>query len=256
MDGGAKRSLAPASLDAGPSQPEMSFNPGKNGGGTITVTQDLESDRLRKAWAQTGGTLPAFEGNLGMLLMYKDMSKQAGAGAYMNGVGLSAGLKVAMLYLEAPDYEKRDTSWNAWKVGLGGDVGATSVTMTNPNAPAAYRTLRASMSSQTITFNLGFLHAFGAFNGPNDWSGFAVGFDWAPSSQRTTLTTTAAGFTQTTSSSAFNARGFAVNFETGSLATMASSMGKKAKLKMSFFFLPPTGDVPFLMNMTVGAVWY
>jgi hypothetical protein len=128
--------------------------------------------------------------------------------------------------------------------------------MTNPNAPAGYQTISASMASQTIVFNLGFLHAVGAFDGPSDWNGFAFGFDWAPSSQRTTITTKLGGFTQTQSSSAFNARGFALNFETGNLATLTSKLGKKAKLKMSLFFLPPTGDVPFMLNTTVGAVWY
>jgi hypothetical protein len=262
-ESGAKASLAPAALEAGPGQPDVSFTPGKAGGGTLTVTQDLESDRLRHMWAETGGTLPAFEGNLGMLLMYKDMSKQAGAGAYMSGVGLSAGLKAAMLYLDPPDYARRDTSWTAWKVGLGGDVGLTTVTVNLPKQCITYYgnttctggPQSASMSSQTIIFNLGFLHAVGAFAGPNDWSGFAFGIDWAPSSQRTTVTMNVAG-SKPQSSSSFNAGGFAFNFETGSLATIASKMGKKAKLKLSIFFLPPTGDIPFMMNTTVGAVWY
>lgn len=109
--------------------------------------------------------------------------------------------------------------------------------------------------TRTQIFNLGFLHAVGAFDGPNDWSGFAFGIDWAPSSQRTTLTLNVAG-SKPQSSSSFNAGGFAINFETGNLATLASKIGKKAKLKLSIFFLPPAGDIPFMMNTTVGAVWY
>jgi hypothetical protein len=254
FDSGAKPSLAPAAT--GPGEPDMRFTPGKTGGGTLTVTQDLESDKIRQAWLQAGGSLPAFEGNLGMLLMYKDLSKTAGSGAYMNGVGISAGLKVAVLYLDPPDYDKQETSWTAWKVGLGGDMGATAVTLNNPNAPSAYRQISASMASTTLIFNLGFLHAMGAFSGPSDWNGFAIGLDWAPSSQRTTMTSTVGGYTTTQTSSSFNASGFAINFETGNLATLTSKIGKKAKLKLSIFILPPTGDIPFIMNTTFGAVWY
>ena len=226
-------------------------------GAMISVTQDLESDKIRMNWAAAGGTLPAFEGNLGMILMYKDLSKDAGAGAYMNGVGLSAGLRVALLTLEPPVYATRDTSWTAWKLGVGADVGATNVTINLPTYRIAGRTYggpqTASMSSTTLTMAFGFMKAFGSFDSPSEWSGFAVGAEWAPSSQKTVLTTQDG--TATTSSS-FNARGFAVNFESGSLQSMASKMGKKAKLKMSVFFLPPTGDLPFLVNMTLGAVWY
>jgi hypothetical protein len=183
------------------------------------------------------------------------MSKVAGAGAYMNGVGFSAGLKVAILTLEAPSYEKRDTSWTAWKLGIGGDVGVTSVTISNPNAPKGYQTMSASMASQTLILNIGFMHATGSFDGPHDWSGFAIGLDWAPSSQKTTTTVNIAGAKPDTQSS-FNPRGFAINFESGSLASMASKMGKKAKMKLSIFILPPVGELPFMMNTTFGAVWY
>jgi hypothetical protein len=226
-------------------------------GAMISVTQDLDSDKIRMNWAGAGGTLPAFEGNLGMILMYKDLSKDAGAGAYMNGVGLSAGLRVALLTLEPPVYASRDTSWTAWKLGVGADVGATNVTINLPTYRIAGKTYggpqTASMSSTTLTMSFGFMKAFGSFDSPNEWSGFAVGAEWAPSSQKTVLTTQDG---KSTTSSSFNARGFAVNFESGSLQSMASKMGKKAKIKMSIFFLPPTGDLPFLMNATLGAVWY
>jgi hypothetical protein len=237
-----------------PGQPKVTSAVDQTGA-MVSVTQDLESDKVRMAWAGAGGTLPAFEGNLGMIIMYKDMSKEAGAGAYMNGVGLSAGLKIAILTLEPPKYETRDTSWTAWRLGMGFDVGSTNVTMTNPNLPAAYRTMQASMTSQTVIFNLGFLHATGSFDGPHDWSGFAIGLDWAPSSQKTTTTVNISGAKPETSSS-FNPRGFAINFESGSMASMASKMGKKAKMKLSIFVLPPVDKLPFMMNTTFGAVWY
>lgn len=226
-------------------------------GAMMTMTQDLDSDQARLAWAQSGGVLPAFEGNLGMILMYKDLSKTAGAGAYMNGVGLSAGLRIALLTLEPPDYGRRDTSWTAWKLGVGGDVGATTVTMNLPTYRIGGVTYggsqSATMSSTTLTMTLGFMKAFGSFDSPTEWSGFAVGAEWAPSQQKTVLTDQ---YGHSTTSSSFNPQGFALNFESGSLRSMASKMGKKAKLKLSIFFLPPVGELPFMMQTTFGAVWY
>jgi hypothetical protein len=61
---------------------------------------------------------------------------------------------------------------------------------------------------------------------------------------------------KTTTNSSFNATGFAINFESGSLKSIASKMGKKARIKASIFVLPPVGDIPFLLTGSVGAVWY
>lgn len=258
LEGGARPSLAPASAPgARAGEPDVTLAPQKGGGVGMTVAQDLDSDKLRMAWAQTGGTLPAFEASFGAIFMYKDLSKTSGAGAYMNGVGFSGGVRLALLTLDPPDYETRDTSWTAWKLGIGGDMGVTSVTINLPtyrvNGVTYGGPQTASMSSTTLLMSLGFMHAVGSFSGPNDWTGFAMGLEWAPSSQRTVITDKAGH--QTTASS-FNPRGFAINFESGSLATMASTMGKKARLKMSIFMLPPTGDVPLLVTMSLGAVWY
>jgi hypothetical protein len=160
-----------------------------------------------------------------------------------------------MLNLEPPKYESRETSWFAWKLGAGMDLGAVGVTMNNPGAPAGYRQMSASMSSFTLVFLLGGMKAFGSFDSPTDWSGFAVGFDWAPSWQQTTTTVNVAGAKPQTSSS-FNVTGFAINFESGSMQSMAAKMGKKARMKLTLFFLPPTGDLPFLMSANIGATWY
>jgi hypothetical protein len=111
----------------------------------------------------------------------------------------------------------------------------------------------ASMSSTTLTMFLGFMQAMGTFDSPTEWSGMAIGFDWAPSQMKTVMTDQSG---HSTSSSTFNAKAFAINFESGSMQSMASKMGKKAKIKVSIFFLPPAGDMPFFMNTTIGAVWY
>ena len=54
----------------------------------------------------------------------------------------------------------------------------------------------------------------------------------------------------------FNATGFALNFESGSMKAMAETMGKEAKMKLRLFLLPPVGDLPLFMSINVGWVWY
>jgi hypothetical protein len=255
--------LAPASPQAeGGAQPGAAAEPktvlaADHTGVMVSVTQDLESDKIRQSWAESGGTIPAYEANVGATFMYKDMS-ELGDGAYMSGVGVDGGFRVSILTLSPPEYETRDRNWTAFKVGGGLDLGVLGVTINIPVTCAPFvgcmgGPQSATMSTMTLVGTLGFMRAFGSFDSPNDWSGFAIGAEWAPSYQSNTLTDESGKATTTKS---MNATGFAINFESGSLKAMASKMGKKARLKVRIFFLPAVGDLPFLMTTSVGAVWY
>jgi hypothetical protein len=226
----------------------------------MTATQDLESDKLRQSWAAQGGQLPGYEANAGMMIMYKDLSEVAGAGSYMSGVGLNGGIRISLLNLTPPKYETRDRNWTAFKIGGGADLGVMGVTITTPVTCAPYvgcfgGTESASMTSFTLVGTLGVMRAFGSFDSPQEWSGWAIGAEWAPSWQSTTLTV-GDGSTPPTTTSSFNATGFALSFESGSMQAMAMKMGKKARMKVRVFLLPAVGDLPFLMTASVGAVWY
>ena len=250
----AQSSSAPPPSQGAAGEPQVKTAVDQTGA-MISVRQDLDSDRIRQDWAATGGTIPAFEANGGMTILYKDMSQQIGAGAYMSGVGFNFGGRITMLMLDPPKYETRDRDWTAWKVGGGIDLGVLSSTF---NLPAtrytSAMTTRSSVSTMTLVGTIGFMHAFGSFDSPTEWSGFAIGADWAPSYQSMSMTDSTSG--QVTTSSSFNATGFAINFESGSMRSMAAKMGKKAHMKLSLFFLPPTGQLPFLMTASLGAVWY
>jgi hypothetical protein len=241
---------APAA--AGSKEPQVRMGADQTGA-MITVTQDLDSDKARQDWAATGGTLPGFEANVGMTAMYKDLSTPQMPGAYMNGFGFNFGGRVVLYNLVPPKYETRDRNWIAWKIGGGMDLGMLSTTSSVSVGGQTY-TSTGSMTSFTLVGTVGFLYAFGGFDSPTEWSGLAVGADWAPSYQSTSMKDTTTN--TTTTSSSFNSMGFAINFESGSMKSIASKMGKKARLKVSIFFLPPTGDLPFMMSGSVGAVWY
>ncbi len=249
---------APPAGEGGPGEAKVKSAVDQTGA-MITITQDLDSDRIRQDWAAKGGTIPGFELNAGMTLLYKNLSEQAGEGAYMSGVGFNVGGRVVLLTLEPPKYETRDKNWTAWKIGGGLDLGALTTTIYTPPIYVLGRQvgggeMTASVSTMTLVGTFGFMKAFGSFDSPSEWSGFAIGADWAPSYQKMSMTDSQSG--TVTENTSFNAAGFAINFESGSMQSMASKMGKKAKMKVSLFFLPPTGDIPFMMTASIAAVWY
>jgi hypothetical protein len=253
---------APVAAAAGPTQGTASEPQVRVGadqtGAMVTITQDLDSDRIRQNWAARGGQLTGYEANAGMMIMYKALPEM-GDGANMTGIGFNGGFRVSLLNLTAPRYESRDRSWTAFKFGGGADLGVMGVTISLPytcvlgscyGGPQS-----ASMTSFTLVGTVGVMRAFGSFDSPTEWSGWAVGAEWAPSWQSTTLTISD-GSTPPTSTSSFNATGFALSFESGSMQAMAMKMGKKARMKVRLFLLPAVGDLPFLMTASIGAVWY
>jgi hypothetical protein len=244
---------------AAPAEPEVRLDTDRRGAAALTVTQDLESDKTRQAWASAGGVLAAFDGNIGMTMIYKDLSKQVGTGAYMNGAGLNAGLHVAVLYLDAPKYETNDTSWFALKLGGGFDLSSINVTTHIPRtcvgsycSPAQDQS--ATMSQQAVVGAIGLMTATGGFKSPTEWDGFAIGLEWAPSQVKTQMTDSKTKRTVTASST--NSGGFAIGLESGSLQTISQKLASKARLKMRIFMLPPAGDMPLFVSVAIGAVWY
>jgi hypothetical protein len=239
----------------GPYEPKVKMAADQTGV-MVSMTQKLESDRIRQGWAERGGSIGAFEASGGMTLMYLYKPEIQ---MTMTGVGFNVGGRVSHLSLDAPDYERRDRTWSATKFGFGADVGAAGITITTPVQCYQYvgcvgGSQTASMSTMTLTGLFGYMKAFGSFDSPSSWSGWAVGFDWAPSYQATTLTTQDGTRTE---NSQFNWTGFALNIESGSMKSMALKMGKQAHMKMTLFVLPPiSSDIPFIMNLTIGAVWY
>jgi len=232
-------------------QGEWSYDVDKTGL-AIGFDQKLESDSVRQAWAEKGGTLSGSEYTAGVsfLSLEKD-------GISMSGIGFQGGMRLNSLSMKPPDYEKRDTSWTAWKFGVGADFSVFKVTTDitfSPCLPAAYggcgMTTESSMSQISLVGTLGFLTAKGSFDSETEWSGFAIGLDWAPAFVMTKDSEATEATTK------FNATGFAINFESGSMKAMAETMGKEAHFKLRIFLLPPVGDMPFFVSISVGQVTY
>lgn len=264
-DGGATAAGAAATAPPPPGEPTVKVV-GDQTGVMLEAQQKLQSDEIRQRWAKRGGSITGYEAGLGASIMYlhKDMSATAGSGAYMDlsGGGLNASARVTLYNLKAPQYETRDTSWTAFKVGGGFDIAAFGVTSQfyTPIQCYAYvgcvgglNTTSASMSQTSLVGTLGLMKAWGSFDSPDEWSGTAIGVEWAPTYTKTTVTVKGQ---DPTTSRAFNAAGIAVDFQSGSLKTLAASTAKPAHWKIRVFLLPPVGDVPLIMSASFNASWY
>ncbi len=248
----------------GAAEPEVKVV-GDQTGVMLEAQRKLQSDEIRQRWAQRGGSITGYEAGLGATLMYlhKDMSATAGSGAYMDmsGAGLNASARVTLYNLKAPQYETRDTSWTAFKIGGGFDIASFGVTTqfyipircVSGFCAGGMETSSATMSQTSMVGTLGLMKAWGSFDSPDEWSGTAIGVEWAPTYTSTTVKP-AQG--DPTTSKAFNAAGLAVDFQSGSLKTLAMSTAKPAHWKVRIFLLPPVGDVPLIMTASFNASWY
>jgi hypothetical protein len=246
--------LPPDGGGAAPEKPkegEWSYDVDKTGI-AVGFDQTLESDSVRKSWAESGGTLSGSEVGLGVSFMA--LTKDFGIGTMtMSGTGFQVSLGLSSLSLTPPDYETRGTSWTAWKVGVGTEVASFSFTNTISSSYLGSSTTTGQMTQLTINGCIGFLRATGSFDSETDWSGFAIGIDWVPSIVKTTTTV---GGSSVSSDPTLNVTGFALNFESGSMKAMAETMAKEAKFKLRLFLLPPVGDLPLFFSISAGWVWY
>lgn len=241
-----------AAPEPGKDQGEWSYDVDKTGI-AIGFDQTLESDKVRKAWAEKGGSLSGYEAGLGLSFMF--LSKDDGYGVMtMSGTGFQASLGLTSLSMTPPDYETRGTKWTAWKMGLGMDVASFSFTSEyTPNSGSGGFSMTGQMTQLSLNGCIGFLTATGSFDSETEWSGFAVGLDWAPSIVKTTSTV---GGVTTESDPQFNAAGLALNFESGSMKAMAETMAKEAHFKLRIFLLPPVKDMPLFLSVNAGWTWY
>jgi hypothetical protein len=231
----------------------------------VAVDQTLESDRIRQAWLARGGNIGAVEVSGGASFMFQEM-EAPGMTMTSTGVGFGLSTRFARLVFSPPQYERRDRSWGAFKFGVGTEWSYFSVTTetemnvcTYYGCTYDYTSTTSTMQSFSFVGTLGFTRAFGSFTSPTKWSGVSVGVEWAPNYTMTSTSATTGGGAPAggeTTQGSFNATGFAFSIEGGSLEALTAKLAKKAHLKLRLFVLPPVGDLPLFMNVSVGAVLY
>jgi hypothetical protein len=247
-DGGATELPPPAAAADVPANEGEATIDVTNGGVLLGYDKTLDSDQIRKNWAARGGNISGYEVTAGATFM-----SYSGTGMSMTGTGFGIGLRLLNTAFEPPSYERQDTSWTAFRFGIGLDTSRVNVTV----AGSGFSTT-LSQQSMTGSLVLGVSSALGSFTSPTDWSGVLVGIDWTPSvTQTNTGSFNAGGFTVPASSSrSNNPKAFAINIESGSLQALTESLATEAHLKVRVFFLPPVGNAPRLVTISVGLVDY
>jgi hypothetical protein len=252
-----------APAPAAPEPPRLELTRSGPGFG-VAAERTLESDRIRQAWLARGGNIGAVEFSGGASFMYKSTYIPQAMHMEMTGVGFNLSTRFSRLVFSPPQYERQDRSWGAFKFGAGTDFSYFTVsTETRPcfvnGCSYSSTTSTSSMTSFSLVGTLGFTRAIGRFTSPTKWSGVSFGVEWAPSYTMTSTSASTGGGAPAggeTTQGSFNATGFAVSIEGGSLEALTSKLAKKAHLKLRFFMLPPVDDLPLLMNFSVGAVLY
>ncbi|HDP75631.1 MAG TPA: hypothetical protein ENN49_07155 [Bacteroidales bacterium] len=121
--------------------------------------------------------------------------------------------------------------------------------------------------SYPIAANLGWTFGIGKFLDPGNWKGVALTFKYRPSLTlnivSTTLTskypaplnTTQTEYNSDTNAS-FNLVGFGVDFEFSDFTATMNKLAPLPKTKFSFFVIPPVGDTPIFISISLGISWY
>jgi hypothetical protein len=255
---------SPYPAPAAPEPPRLELMRSGPGFG-VAAERTLESDRIRQAWLARGGNIGAVEFSGGASFMYKFTYIPQVVEMTMTGVGFNLSTRFSRLVFSPPQYERQDRSWGAFKFGAGTDFSYFTVSTesrpcyVNGCLIGGETTSTSSMTSFSLVGTLGFTRAIGRFTSPTKWSGVSFGVEWAPSYTMTSTSASTGGGAPAggeTTQGSFNATGFAVSIEGGSLEALTAKLAKKAHLKLRFFMLPPVNDLPLLMNFSVGAVLY
>ena len=199
----------------------------------LSVTQTLDSDSKRRKWLTRGGAI--FNGALNANLTGFYLSK---GGISVSGGGGGLGLRLGLLFLSAPDPDK-GSGFFGFRLGSGIDASAMAVTASGP-----FSSTQAS-GAISIPFYAGFQFGGGSFNSAGEWSGFTVGISWTPSYY---IPIDSNG----PQDGSFNTAGVTLELSPATL----NSLAPEAHFRLSIFVLPPINDLPLLVNLGFGAVWY
>jgi hypothetical protein len=243
--------------------------------GLSSRTTFAEAEAKRQAWLKRGGGIVSFAvRGQGFFMMTKPFDlpygdsvtgiEQRGYRGYGGGGG--AGFRVNFMNLNLPD-PAAGNSWSAFKVGTGIDLAfayigfpvpkietSTSYTTvgntTVPSVAVSYGTHYegTSVMQLNVPLNLGYQWGIGSFDGAQ-WRGVSLGVSYAPSLNVTKVK-------DGDPTTGFNYAGAELSLQildkNGPLAADAT----EAHGEIFVFVLPPVGDLPLLVNVGGGAVWY
>lgn len=223
-----------------------------------------ESEAIRQEWLARGGKIK----NESVLLTgtyfgmdLKDFDTR------IDGYGGGVSLATNWLNLKIPEYKTGISNWNSFNYGWGVDMLLYHYKLDVDISGGGSMDMSVLNLSFPIAANLGWTFGFGKFLDPGNWKGVALTFKYRPSLTLNIVSTTSTikfpaplNTTQTDYNSdtnaSFNLGGFGVDFEFSNFSATMNKLAPKPKTKFSFFVLPPVGDTPMFISISLGVSWY
>ncbi|MGE0077563.1 MAG: hypothetical protein AB7S48_06865 [Bacteroidales bacterium] len=221
-----------------------------------------KSEAIRQEWLARGGkimyTSIMFTGTYFKL----DMDTLG----VMDGYGAGVSANMNWIKLKIPKFKSGLSTWNSSNIGWGYDLLIYSFKYGSDMDIVSYDMTTTTMTI-LLNLNLGWTFGFGHFVDEGNWKGVAFTFKYKPSlnlnysSIITEIKSTSSYIPNSTTTDSdgnvqFNAGGFGFDMDFAGYSATMNKLVPKPKTKLSFFFLPPVGDAPLFISVSLGMSFY
>ena len=258
------------------SAPVPTGGAGVEAGGYLAPGRAANSDELdpatqKEAWTKRTGVLPSYEvraqvtGLLWPNVVFSDTNPATGeietSRADQLGIGGGVGLRAGMMYVSLPDLASQSGALTGFRLGVGLDG---SVLYSKPPRGFTYRGDGDNISGRavdrvdkaffypTVSAQLGFHVGFGKYRTPSIWRGIVLGLAYSPAY----VWSLEIGKTDF-DSHGFNYGGFEATIDVTSIEAGLDNLSPEMQIRLFALVLPRVNDdLPWLISLGVGAVWY
>jgi hypothetical protein len=228
----------------------------------FTAQKVDESEAIRQEWLARGGSI-MYTSVMLTGVYYKLDLKNYGA---MDGYGGGFSANMNLINLKIPEFKEGFSSWNTYNVGLGYDMMIYAFKYGFEQAPIK-TTINSATMTMLINLNIGWTLGLGKFLDRGNWKGVALTLKYRPSFNLnyTSYTMTMKSSeplipdyatTDSDTQTQFNAGGVGFDLDFTSYSATMNKLAPKPKAKLSFFILPPIGDNPLFISISLGVSMY
>ena len=203
---------------------------GRSGSGISFGTRLERAERRRKAWLKRGGTLVGYEVRAGAV--YLKLHQATGGGA-------QGAVRLHVIGLSLPDPD-HGSGWSGWSIGAGADFAYFHIATGGSGTDAGVVEIPG-----TLTYYAG----FGGFQDDSHWKGVVLGLRYSPS------VVIPIG-SPSSVKPAVNYVGTELTLDFTTLEAAMKNAAQEAHVRFYAFALPPVADLPLLLAIGGGAVWY
>lgn len=221
-----------------------------------------QSEALRQEWLTRGGKIMYSSVMLTGTYFRLDLDDAGEMDGY--GGGVSGAMN--WINLKIPEYKTGLSTWNTHNIGIGYDM---LVYGFKYSYEASMMTVDVSTVTMSIllNLNLGWTLGLGKFVDEGNWKGVALTLKYKPSInlnyssmliEMDSSSPYVSDYTATDSDgdAKFNAGGFGFDLDFSGYSATMDKLVPKPKTKLSFFVLPPIGDNPLFVSVSLGMSIY